>query len=75
MTTRTVTFTLHAKLSKGNLRDGNLTTSETFTVEVPLEIPDGWETVLLAEAGKVDTRVITLGIPLPHVPISDSGGI
>jgi hypothetical protein len=74
--TKTVTLKLHAKLSKGNFRDGNLTTSETFTVEVPLEIPDGWETVLLAEVGKIDTRVLTLGIPLHHGPTSsDSGGI
>ena len=65
MTTRIVTFTLHAQLSKGNFRDENFTTSETFPVEVTIAIPDGdnWETLALALPGQIDTRVLTLGIP------------
>jgi hypothetical protein len=72
--TKTVTLQLDARLSKGDFRNGDHEFSQTFQVKVSIEISDeGWDTLDLALPGKITTRVLTLGIP--HVPISDSGGI
>jgi hypothetical protein len=66
-------FTLHARLARGNHKEGDYAVSDTFQVSFTIsdlpELPEGdWEVLLLARPGEIDKRVITLGIPsIPRV--------
>jgi hypothetical protein len=58
------TFKLDGRFSKGAFRDGDHEFSQTFQVEVSIEISDeGWDTLDLALPGQIDQRVLVVGIP------------
>jgi hypothetical protein len=61
-------FTLHARLARGNHKEGDYAVSDTFQVfftisDLP-KLPEGdWEVLVLSRLGEIDKSVITLGIP------------